>query len=128
MTGVIDACKGLEMAKGDCNNMQCYAGPLCFYFCACLHATATYTSRHVIDRQIITGFYAKPARHTSIGVSASWGTKVLLMATSDRLPFSHDMSLVSTFLSKHMQLLINSLAGRFDPKVFVNCFRSSCKH
>ena len=44
---------------------------------------------HNVDRQIITGFLRQPACHTSIGVSASWGTKVLLMATSDRLPLSH---------------------------------------
>ena len=41
------------------------------------------------DRQIITGFYAKPACHTSIGVSASWPIEVLLLTTSDRLPLSH---------------------------------------
>ena len=35
-----------------------------------------------LAREIITGFYAKSACHTSIGVSASWGTEVLLMATS----------------------------------------------
>ena len=29
----------------------------------------------LLHRQIITEFYAKPACHTSIGVSASWGPK-----------------------------------------------------
>ena len=47
------------------------------------------SSTNCLSRQIITGFYTKPACHTSIGVSASWGTEVLLMATSDRLPLSH---------------------------------------